>query len=76
MATAGILGVVLLALYGDRTPYYQHPVTYKQGYTKLTPLGQVSLRNRVINDSILTFLSRKKYNSALTFAQNTSTLAR
>ena len=43
MAAAGILGVVLLSLYGDRTPYYQSPDTYKQGYTKLTPLGQVRI---------------------------------
>ncbi|EJD08254.1 phosphoglycerate mutase-like protein [Fomitiporia mediterranea MF3/22] len=28
-------------MYGDRTPYYQHPMTYQQGYTKLTPLGQM-----------------------------------
>ncbi|KAI5119300.1 hypothetical protein M0805_008215 [Coniferiporia weirii] len=38
---AGILGVVILAMYGDRTPYYQDPYNYQQSYTKLTPLGQV-----------------------------------
>ncbi|OCB90949.1 phosphoglycerate mutase-like protein [Sanghuangporus baumii] len=34
------IGVIILALYGDRTSYFQDPVTYKQGYTRLTPLGQ------------------------------------
>ncbi|KAH8110497.1 phosphoglycerate mutase-like protein [Phellopilus nigrolimitatus] len=40
MASVGTVGVVILALYGDRTPYYQNPYTYEQSYTKLTPLGQ------------------------------------
>ena len=38
---AGMLGVIVLAMYGDRTPFYQDPYTYHQSYTKLTPLGQV-----------------------------------
>lgn len=38
---AGLLGVIVLALYGDSTPTYQDPYTYKQGFTKLTPLGEV-----------------------------------
>jgi len=37
---AGLLGVIVLALYGDSTPTYQDPYTYKQGFTKLTPLGE------------------------------------
>lgn len=41
MASPGMLGVIVLALYGDRTPYSQDPYTYSQSYTKLTPLGQV-----------------------------------
>ena len=45
MSAFGIAGVVILALYGDRTPYYQHPMTYEQSYTKLTPLGQVCSTN-------------------------------
>ena len=38
---AGILGVLVLALYGDRSLYYQDPYNYQGGYTKLTPLGEV-----------------------------------
>ncbi|KAL5483061.1 hypothetical protein ACEPAI_8290 [Sanghuangporus weigelae] len=34
------IGVIILALYGDRSSYFQDPVTYEQGYTRLTPLGQ------------------------------------
>ena len=61
---AGILGVVILALYGDRRSYYQDPVTYHQGYTKLTPLGQVHsflriLKMRTSIEMQLTFLDAR-----------------
>ena len=39
---AGLLGIVVLALYGDRSLYYQDPYNYKGGFTKLTPLGEVT----------------------------------
>ena len=39
---AGLLGVIVLALYGDSTTTYQDPYTYKEGFSKLTPLGEVS----------------------------------
>ena len=38
---AGILGVVLLAMHGDRGTLYQDPYTYQASHTVLTPLGQV-----------------------------------
>ncbi|KLO05435.1 phosphoglycerate mutase-like protein [Schizopora paradoxa] len=37
---AGLLGVIVLALYGDSTTTYQDPYTYKEGFSKLTPLGE------------------------------------
>jgi hypothetical protein len=40
---AGILGVVILAMYGDRSLFHQDPYTYTGTYTKLTPLGEVSM---------------------------------
>lgn len=55
MASAGMLGVIVLAMYGDRTPFYQDPYTYHQSYTKLTPLGQV----RVLNPTMFTEIANK-----------------
>jgi hypothetical protein len=39
--TAGLIGVVLLARHGDRTTYYQDPVTYNSTQSYITPLGEV-----------------------------------
>ncbi|KAJ8593684.1 phosphoglycerate mutase-like protein [Rhizopogon salebrosus TDB-379] len=38
-ATAGLIGVVLLARHGDRTELYQDPLTYNSTQGYLTPLG-------------------------------------
>jgi len=39
--TAGLIGVVLLARHGDRTGYYQDPLTYNSTQAYITPLGEV-----------------------------------
>lgn len=74
MATVGMLGVIVLAMYGDRTPYYQDPYTYHQSYTKLTPLGQVIIQidmSSFVWNCSFALLRLKKCNSVPTCAQNT-----
>ena len=44
---AGILGVVVLAMYGDRGLFFQDPNNYFTGYAKLTPLGEVGQNYRM-----------------------------
>ncbi|EIM86685.1 phosphoglycerate mutase-like protein [Stereum hirsutum FP-91666 SS1] len=40
-ASAGLLGVLILARHGDRLEFFQDPLTYTPSETQLTPLGTV-----------------------------------
>ena len=51
---AGIIGIVALAMYGDRSLFYQDPYSYIGGYTKLTPLGEVRYNHGI---TIILYLS-------------------
>ncbi|EIW79664.1 phosphoglycerate mutase-like protein [Coniophora puteana RWD-64-598 SS2] len=64
-ATAhGLIGVVLLARHGDRTEYYQNPLTYNSNQSYITPLGSVQeyelgsyLRSVYLNKSSPSYIS-------------------